>query len=449
MRISLSVFERLERLERLAGFAPLVRAAAGAVMSLVVVAAVASLAGGGCGEEKPVYGPNPFARDPAGVGPLGGKIVTSNSGDDSLSVLDPATPGPAGRVVVGFNPVELENPHHLAVDPAGRYIYVNLTLAGVGAGLGPHGMHGASTQAGFVVKLDSLTGREVARVKVDENPGDSTLSVDGRTLYVTHYDEAGWRAHQRSSNLIIVDTERMVVRARVALCPAAHGVRVTADGSTLYATCGPDQLAVVDLAAADFPVRWVAVPGGGPADAAACVRCPYALALAPDETVWLSNLGPNSGSAGGRGSVEVFDPQREGGSFDPVRRIPLRGRPVFSSFVADAATGSYRVLVPEQIGPGDAVLIYSAGAPGEAPQRLGSIDFDPRQCLHAHMMLVDSDGQRGQLICEGDQRGPGSFVWLDLVAGTVLGAVPIGVFPDGLALVPPLLPLAPPVTTAP
>ncbi|HEY0708919.1 MAG TPA: hypothetical protein VGG33_19070, partial [Polyangia bacterium] len=220
MRISLSVFARAARAKAArAGVCPLL----GLVVALV-----------GCGDERPVYGPDPFARDPAGVGPLAGKILTSNSGDDSLSVLDPAVPGPPGRVVVGFNPVELENPHHIAADPAGRYVYLNLTLAGVGAGLGPHGMHGASVQAGFGVKLAAVTGREVARAKVDANPGDSTLSADGRTLYVTHYDEAGWRQHGRASNLVIVDTERMVVRARVPLCPAAHGVRVSADGNTLY-----------------------------------------------------------------------------------------------------------------------------------------------------------------------------------------------------------------------
>jgi DNA-binding beta-propeller fold protein YncE len=397
----------------------------------------AALPAGCARDEVPVYGADPFARDPAPLGPFAGKILTSNVGDDTLSVVDPALPGPAGRLPVGFNPVELEGPHHLAADPAGRFIYVNLSLAVQGSGSGPHGVHGAGDQPGFVLKLDAVTGKEVDRVKVDPNPGDSTLSPDGRVLYVTHYDEIKWRRGLGASNLIAVDTARMVILARRPLCPAAHGVRLSADGARLYATCGPDAMAVVELADPTFPATVVPVPSGGPLDAPSCQRCPYALSVAPDGTVWLSNLGPNGGGVG-RGSVEVYDPATQ--AFDPVRRVPLRGRPVFAAFVPGPAPTEYRVLIPEQVGPGDAVHVYAPGAAGVAPERLGGIELDPAQCLNAHMMLVDASGQRGYLICEGDHRGPGSFVWLDLPGQAVLGAVATGVFPDGLVLVPPRVP---------
>ena len=398
---------------------------------------LAALACGG--EDRPVYGPDPFARDPAPLGALGGKIVTSNSGDDSMSVIDPATPGPAGRLPVGFNPVELEGPHHLTADPTGRFIFMNLSLAVMGSGSGPHGVHGGGDQPGFVLKLDTQTGREIDRVKVDPNPGDSTLSADGHTLYVTHYDDIKWRRDGAAANLAVIDVDRMVVRQRVPLCPAAHGVRLSRAGTTLYATCGPDQMALVDLRDTTvpvLPVRLVQVPGGVPADSRVCQRCPYALAVAPDDTVWLSNLGPNGGT-GGRGSVEIFDPNVGGGSFDPMRRIDVRGRPIFAAFLSDPALG-YRAVVPEQAGPGDWVNVFSPGGAGVAPMRLDTLDLDPLQCLNAHMMLIDAIGARAQLICEGDHRGPGTVVWLDLAASAVLGAVPVGVFPDGLVLVPPL-----------
>lgn len=397
-----------------------------------------------CSEtERPVYGADPFARDLPPVGPLAGKIVTSNAGDDTLSVVDPTTPGPAGRLTVGFNPVEVEGPHHLAADPSGRYLYVNLSLAVMGAvASGPHGVHGAGDQPGYVLKLDAVTGRELDRVQVDPNPGDAVLSPDGRTLYVTHYDEIRWRSGRGAANLAIIDTESMFVRQRRPLCPAAHGVRLAAGARTLYSTCGPDQIAVLDLADDAAPARLVSVPSAGSPAAPTCARCPYALAVAPDETVWVSNLGPNGGGIG-RGSVEVYDPTLAAGAggFDPTRRLVLRGRPVFASFVPDpAVTGGYRVLVPEQVGPGDSLLVYSAGMPGLAPERLATIALDPEKCLNAHMLLASADGARGQLICEGDHKGPGSLLWLDLAAGTLLAAVPTGVFPDGLVLVPPLAP---------
>jgi hypothetical protein len=412
---------------------------------LVCLALAGPAAFGGCSKEVPAYRENSWSRDPPPLGPMNGKIVTTNFGDDTLSVLDTLTPSPPGRLAVGFNPVELEGPHHLSADPEGRFIFVNLSFAVAGSGSGPHGVHGLGDQPGYVVKLDAASGAEKGRVRVDPNPGDNTLSADGKTLFVTHYDEIKWRRQQADSYLALIDVDQMVVTRRRALCPAAHGVRLSRDGATLYATCGPDEIAVVSLREPDLPVRRMKIPGG--VGGAGCQRCPYALAVAPDGTVWVSSLGPNSGSAG-RGSVDVFDPGLEGGSFDPVRRIAMQGRPVFATFVdrRDTSGETYDVLIPEQAGPGDSIEVYDAGGPGQAPLRKYSLTLDRGQCLNAHMLRVEADGKIGQLVCEGDHRGPGSFVWLDLEEKTVLGAVPIGIFPDGLAFIPlPLPPLLRPV----
>jgi len=169
----------------------------------------------------------------------------------------------------------------------------------------------------------------------------------------------------------------------------------------------------------------------------ACLRCPYAIGVAPDGTVWVSSLGPSNGTSG-RGGIDVFDPALptpDGtGGFDPVRKIALRGRPVFASFWR--RPDGYQVLVPEQAGPDDAVHIYGSGGRGVEPLRLDGIALQPDRCLNAHMLLVAADGRRAQLICEGDHRGPGSFLWMDLEQRSVLGSTPIGVFPDGLAIIP-------------
>lgn len=387
----------------------------------------------GCGDEVPRYAGEVGARDPAPLGSLVGKLLTSNVGDDTLSVLDPGTPGPAARLPVGSNPVELEGPHHLSADPAGRFVYLNLSMAVAGSGGGPHGFHGLGDTPGYVVKLDTATGREVARVRVEPNPGDNTLSADGRTLYVTHYDEKRWRSEGADAQLVLVDVERMAITARRPLCPAAHGVRLSADGQTLYSTCGPDELAVVDLRDSSLPLRRIPVPGGL-VGGKACQRCPYALGVAPDGSVWVSSLGPGSV---GRGSVDVFDPAREGGSFDPQRRVVFTGRPVFAEFIpGPAGPGDYRALVPEQQAPGDRLHLLRAAGPGAAPISEAVIELPARDCLNAHMALVAAGGQRAQLICEGDHTGPGSLLWLDLAGRAVLAATTTGVFPDGIVLVP-------------
>src|SRR5687767_1772382 len=44
-----------------------------------------------CSEQVPRYEREAFATDPPQPGPLNGKIVVTNFGDDSLSVIDPET----------------------------------------------------------------------------------------------------------------------------------------------------------------------------------------------------------------------------------------------------------------------------------------------------------------------------------------------------------------------
>lgn len=396
------------------------------------------IGGTACRDEVPVYGADPYGRDPAPIGSLAGKILTTNFGDDTLSVLDPAQPGPARRLVVGLNPVELEGPHHIAADPTGRYVYVNLSISVATSGSGPHGVHGLGDQPGYVLKLDVATGREVGRARVDANPGDNTLSPDGGTLYVTHYFEIGWRRMGADSNLVVLDTATMTVRQRRPLCPAAHGVRLSADGRTLFATCATDELAVVDLSDPALPVQRVPIPGGV-TGTTGCQRCPYAVAVAPDGSAWVSSLGPNNGS-NGRGSVDVFMPAAQpgaAGAFRPDRQLLLGGRPIFAAFAPlPEVPGGYLAYVPEQAGPGDRLNVLRVDGPEGPSVRLEPLALEPGQCLNAHMLLVAPGGAAAQLICEGDHRGPGSFLWLDLPGRRVLGVAATGVFPDGLALVP-------------
>jgi hypothetical protein len=387
----------------------------------------------GCGGETVVYQGSDFTSDPPRPGPLNGMIVTTNNGDDTLSAFDLPTGAVRWSIPVGFIPVELEGPHHIVADPGGRSIYLNLSEAVVGSGVGPHGAHGTGTQPGFALKLSAADGSLVAAAQVDPNPGDLTLSADGATLYVTHYDLVKWTQGAQAgdlrrgdSNLAVIETATMTVRARVPLCPAAHGVRLSADGATLYATCGPDEIALVDPKNLAAGARRVLLPGQ--TEGASCERCPYAIGVAPDGTVWVSSLGPGGGGQG-QGGVDVYDPGLAG--FDPARRIRLCGRAVFAAFTGGA--GGYTAWVPEQ-GCGDSVDGFTGGGPGVAPAPASRIALAAAQCVNAHM--VQAFGATGYLVCEGDHLGPGSLVKLDLAAGGAAAGAALGVFPDGMALVP-------------
>jgi DNA-binding beta-propeller fold protein YncE len=314
-------------------------------------------------------------------------------------------------------------------------------MAVANSGGGPHGAHGAGNVPGYVLKLDAVDGRQVGRVIVDPNPGDNVLSPDGRTLYVTHYDLIAWRMGAQKSDLrlgdskvAIVDTESMTVTKKVPLCPAAHGVRTSKDGARLYATCGPDEIAVADLANPDLAVKRHSLPGTTPG--AACARCPYGLDEAPDGTVWVFSLGAGVGELGG-GTIDVFDPTRAPGpGFEPGRSVRLCGSAVFGAF-APNPQGGHLAYVPEQGRCGNRVRVFTLGGPGQAPIPSGDpIQLTREQCLNAHMVLTTADGKTGYLVCEGDHKGPGTFVVLDLVARKVVGHIAIGVFPDGMAVIP-------------
>jgi DNA-binding beta-propeller fold protein YncE len=419
--------------------------------ALVVLGAVIACAAA-CGGDVVVYSGEAWRTDPPGPGDLRGRILTTNSGDDTLSVIDPVQVGERpGRISVGFNPVEPEGPHHLAVDPVGRYVYVNLSLYVSGSGSGPHGVHGSGDEPGYLFKLDARNGRPLGRVRVDANPGDNVISTDGSTVIVSHFDLRRWHSHKEGADLrstiVLVDTASMTLRARIPVCPAAHGVRFSLDGRFAYVACASDQLAIVDLVRDDHPVRLVPIPGGKP-EALDCARCPYTIGVAPDGTVWVSNLGPNLGLSG-RGGLDVFDPRLgPEGAFDPRRSLLFEGRAMFTTFAtfttppvsapagSAGEVGRYRAYVPEQRALASLIRVFEANATAEPPRELEPVALPREQCQDAHVLLVDAATARGHLVCEGDHKGAGTFLWLDLEGRSVLGWAAIGVFPDGLALVP-------------
>ena len=390
--------------------------------------------------DKPVFTMADFKSDPAPIGPLKGLFLTTDNGSDLLSAVDPVSRTVKWSIPVGFIPVELEGPHHITPDPAGQFVYLNLSEAVVGSGSGPHGSHGTGVIPGFVLKLQTSDGKQVAFAQVDPNPGDLVSTPDGKTLYVTHYDLVklgqGAQAHdlrQGDSNLAVIDTASMTVVKKVPLCPAAHGVRLSPDARTLYATCQTDEIAVVDVSNPGLPVQRVLLPGSS--ETPSCSHCPYALSVAPDATVWVSSLGPGGGTTGG-GSINVYDPVAK--AFDPVRSVPFCGRVLFSAFTPVPGGGpGYLAFVPEQgTSCGDFVRAFRSQGPGQAPSAAGALQFTRAECFNAHILNVSSDAKTGYLVCEGDHVGPGSFVFLDLQKLTTTASVPLAVFPDGMALVP-------------
>ena len=356
------------------------------------------------------------------------RVLLTNNYDDTVSVvsLERLSAGRAdaelARMPVGLVPVEREGPHHIAASSDGRFAWVGISNYVPGAGSGPHGVHGAGTADGRVLKIDLSTLRTIADERVDRNPGDVRLTPDGRLVLASHFDlvrvnEAASVGIERGpelfARLAILDAETLTRQAMVPVCPAPHGIAVTPDSNTVVLSCLDDQVAIVDLADPTHPVaRLDVIDEPGTARAPLCG--PYAITIDPSgETAWVSCY-----QDGRLIAVDIASATLDG------RVVQLPGRAVFGSFSAD---GSLLAVAAQTL---DAVVFVDAAA--------GVIDHlrptPPDVCALPHGTMFVDDDRSLLVVCEGNKVDPGTLALLDVASGAIWGQVPLGLFPDDLAL---------------
>lgn len=358
------------------------------------------------------------------------RLVITNNGDDTLSIASDDTltqPKLLGTIEVGNNPIELEGPHHLKVSPDGKYIYYNLSNYVTNGGSGPHGAHGTGMVPGYLVKLDARTGRSLSQVLIDRSPGDVILSKDGRIAYVSHYDLArlmdqvahGKPAEQGYSSIAIIDTETMQLLSMTSVAPTLHGMGLSADGKSLYVTCSlSDELAILDVSQPSAPVITKKIPvGTNPGTAGNATYAPYALTVAQDGTVWISDN--NSGD------VRIYDPAT--GQMD-VNPVKLGGIVMFSTFSSDGS----KLYVARQ---NDDHLFEI----DKATRATRDLPLPPAACLAAHAVSLLPGGNGLVVVCEGDHlKVKGTLVYVDLPTFTMKGQLSLGLFSDGVEVMPAL-----------
>ncbi len=362
-------------------------------------------------------------------GPGAGGIVLSNAYEDTLTFLAASSLAPVATVPIGLSPVELEGPHHVVVSPDGRYLYTALSETVPNSGAGPHGSHGDGSVPGYVLKIRVADARLVGSTRVDRSPGDLLLSPDGATLYVSHFDVkrvldellGGGTEEAMRSAIARIDTATMTREALVPVCPAEHGMALSADGATLYVACyGNDAVAVVDAISDGFEHELVEL--GPDADLLPENRyAPYAATFDPDgRTLWLS--------CWESGDLRAFN--TSSGTMELGRTIVTGGLPGFG-----ASLGGL-LVVPRQSGdpstPDDRLLVIdSAGAIA------ASHPLDPADCVGAHSVtLLPGDPDRVLVVCEGDHLSPGTAIRVDVGTGVVDAVAEAGLFPDAAAYLP-------------
>ncbi len=352
------------------------------------------------------------------------RLLVTNNLDDTVSVLslDRLLAGGAGaelsRFVVGSVPLEREGPHHCAVSPDGRFGYVGISNFVPGAGSGPHGVHGSGTSQGHALLVDLDTERTIVDVRVDRNPGDVRLTPDGTRLLMTHFDllkvsEAAAvdvdRGPTLDARLAVLDATTLERIAMIDLCPAPHGVAVTSDSKIAVTSCQSDEAAVVDVDDASVVrVSLLDTPG----TAAAPVCGPYAVTLSGDQSLaWVSCY--NSGELIG---VDVGARARSGDV------VVLPGHALFG---ATAADGTLAIAIQDSDGVAFIDDVFALSR---------FVSLSPDVCTLPHATRFVDDDTHLLVVCEGNKRDPGSVVVLDVGSGVVLGQVPVGRFPDDLAL---------------
>jgi DNA-binding beta-propeller fold protein YncE len=359
------------------------------------------------------------------LAPGEGRLLFTNNLDDTVTLVDldaalDGNPTVMGTVPVGFVPVEREGPHHLTVDLAAEFYYVGISNFVPGSGSGPHGIHGAGTADGHLLKLRVSDNTLAASVRIARNPGDVRLTPDGTKLLATHFDllkitEAGasgiTSGPELDSSLAIVDPATMTRVALVPACPAAHGIAITADSSTAIMSCVSDEAAIVDLTSDAHDVTRVPVLDV-PGTAAAPSCGPYAVTL-HGSTAWISCY-----TGGGRlVAVDVPAKERAG------REVLLGGNPVFGDVLGDV------MVIAHQNADG-VTFIDPVNATVLATKILA-----PSVCVLPHVARFSEDGSRVFVVCEGNKSSAGSLVVLDGAGDhEVLGSVALGIFPDDIAL---------------
>ena len=331
--------------------------------------------------------------------------------------------GTAVEVPVDVDPGRHEAPHHLAIDPVRKAVFVAFAFPpeATGGG-GAHRGHGNASDVGELARLDldDLAVRQT--VPVDENPGDVVLTHDARRVLVTHFDMkramdvaargAASPAAMFAQLLVLDATTGKRLGAR-PICTAPHGVTTTRDDRWAFVACyGSDELAVVDLGAEGLTTTRVPL-GSAPGVPGVPRYGPYSATLSPDDAIVV--VADLEGQ-----DVRVYDVAAK--RFAPERAVPLAAKAFMPAFV-----GPRSILVPLQAPDGLARLDLESGTV------VRRIAFKKTDCGLPHVVRVAKDG-RTYLVCEGDHVAPGSVLEIDPETLATKRRWTVGVYPDGLAL---------------
>jgi DNA-binding beta-propeller fold protein YncE len=168
-----------------------------------------------------------FVSAGCGRGADGGSLYVTSGRTDEIVRLDASDGHVIRRIATDRMRHESDEPHAIALDPAGRFWYASVA-------------HGEPSLWKFETGSDRLVGR------VDLPSGGAAMigmTADGTTAFVPDYDRAG----EREGHVAAIRLHDLHVIAHAPVCVAPHDAAVHPDGRVIAIACaGSDEVVLLD-----------------------------------------------------------------------------------------------------------------------------------------------------------------------------------------------------------
>ncbi len=225
-------------------------------------------------DEPAVTASIPVGSQPRGIvfSGDGSTAYATESGADSVSVIDTASAGVVARIPIAGSP------QYAGLTPDNRRLYVSVK--------------GQNSAGGSVAVVDVAARAVMTTIPVAAQPFIVTVTPDGSRVYLTNYT---------ATNLTVIDTATNAVTATIPSRPTPHAIAFLQDGSRAYVANHQSNLvSILDNASNEVTAT---VPVG---------RGPHHLAMSPDQRrVYVANYESDE--------VSVIDTEAN----EVVARIPV------------------------------------------------------------------------------------------------------------------------------
>ena len=305
-------------------------------------------------------------------------------------------------IATGWLAAEIEAPHGLAMDPAGKHWYLTL---------------GHGFPNGRLVKYETGSDTIVGVADLGLFPATIAVPPHGTVALAVN---ANFHGDHVPSTVTIVDLETMFPIADVVTCTMPHGSRFNADGSKHYSACMMDnQLVEIDGATLDV-TRRLDLIANEPAPAPMDGHMAMTLDGVDCSPTWTTPHPDGS---------RVYVPCNRG---DVILEIDLDRWRIARRIEAPGAPYNLD-LTPD----GTKLLATLKGS-----ARLGIWDIETGEPLHfidslmrvTHGVVVTPDGRYAIVTVEGIGGDPGTVEVIDIEAGTRVASAQIGKQAGGIVL---------------